>query len=80
MKVKVLKSFVGKYEKDGREIFISAGMNEIIDLPEGVDWLKAGLVEPVKAAPESTTAKAAETATKPKPKRRTRRKPTAKKG
>lgn len=40
MKGKVLKSFV-----DGR--YGSKGMNSIIEIPEGVDWVKAGFVEPI---------------------------------
>ena len=68
MKVRVLKSFVGHYGEDNT--FISAGMNDIIELPEGVDWLRVGLVEVVKAEPESATVEPAEKAAKKPAKKR----------
>jgi len=69
MKVKALKSFggldVGHY---------SAG--QVFDLPDGVDWLEAGLVEAYKEPAEAATAEAPEKAVKPRTTRR--RKTTAK--
>ena len=78
MKVRVLKSFVGHYEEDGQLKPISAGMNDVIELPEGVDWLRVGLVEPVKeegprSGPESAALEPAEKAMKPAAKKKTRR-------
>ena len=78
MKVKVLKSFAGYHGEGADRKFISAGMNDIIELPEGTDWLKAGLVEPVKGEAESAAVKPAETAAKKPAKKRTRRKSTGK--
>jgi hypothetical protein len=44
MKVKVIRSFV--------DIRGSFQEGDIIELPESVDWLNAGFVEPVKAEPK----------------------------
>ena len=63
MKGKVLKSFV-----DG--MYGSKGMGEIIDIPPGVDWVKAGFVEPIEEAPE--------TAVTPKKRRAVRKSPKKK--
>lgn len=69
MKVRVLKSFGG--------VNFRASSGDIIELPEGVDWLRAGLVEPFIEEPEAAAIEPAETATMPKPrKRRTTRKAT----
>ena len=70
MKVKVVRSCAGKYEEDGQLKSISAGMNDIIDLPEGVDWLRVGLVVPLKEAAETGALEPSENAMKPKPKRK----------
>lgn len=45
MKVKALKSFVGRDQR-GNKYRVQEG--EIITLPEGVDWLSTGLVEAVE--------------------------------
>lgn len=63
MQVRVLKSFVGHYGPDNK--FISAGEGQEFELPEGVDWLKAGLVEPVKDQPEKATKAPAANAARP---------------
>jgi hypothetical protein len=58
MKYKVLKSFGGAYYVKGVRITISAGMNDIIDLPAtGHDFEKAGLVE--RVTPKKKAAKKA---------------------
>jgi hypothetical protein len=44
MKVKVIRSFV--------DIRGSFQEGDIIELPESVDWLNAGFVEPVKEEPK----------------------------
>lgn len=79
MKVKVIRSFVGHYEENGQLKSISAGMNDVIDLPEGVDWLRAGFVEPVKEQAESAALQPAENAMKPAVKKRTPRRTSARK-
>ena len=67
MKVRALTSFGGGG--------VHHGMGDVFELPEGVDWLRAGLVEVVKEEPESTAVKPAETATKkPAARKRTTRK------
>ena len=63
MKVKCVRSFVG-HAPNGR--FYSPGMGDEFELPDGVDWLQAGFVVPVKETKQ-------ETATQPKPRRRTSR-------
>ena len=69
MKVKVIRSFVdGKYG--------SKGMNDIIDLPDGVDWLKAGFVIPIEDETETAAIKPPRAAVKKTAKPR---KPRAKK-
>lgn len=57
MKVKVrgLTGFVSTI--DGVKYRVQAG--DELDLPEGADWLKAGLVEQVEAPKKVTTRKAA---------------------
>ena len=49
MLVRAVKSF-GGLGPHGR-IHVSSG--QVFELPEGVDWLKAGLVVPVEGQPES---------------------------
>lgn len=67
MKVKALKSFGGA-SSQGRYHY-SEG--QVFDLPDGADWLKAGLVVAVKEERETAvTPKTAETAVKPKPTRK----------
>lgn len=46
MKVKALISFVG-YDQNRKKIRAEEGQE--FDLPAGVDWLKKGLVEEIKA-------------------------------
>ena len=65
MRVRALKSF-GSSQYGHK----SAGME--FDLPPGVDWLRAGLVEAVE--PETATMEAAETAVKLAARRRTKKK------
>jgi hypothetical protein len=50
-KVKVLKSFVA-ITPDGK---VRASAGDIIDMPEGVDWLPAGFVELVETEEEPST-------------------------
>ena len=59
MKVKALKSF-GGINKGGR-VHHSAG--DIFELPDGVDWLRAGLVEKVPVKRRTATRKPKEKAT-----------------
>lgn len=70
MRVIALKAFGGTEHG-------SFSQGQVFDLPDGVDWLEAGLVRPVKAEPESATVEAEEKAVKPRTKRR--RKTIAKK-
>lgn len=63
MKVRAITSFVGHYGPDRNTIVASAGME--FTLPDGVDWLKAGLVEAVKAEPEKATKAPAANAARP---------------
>jgi hypothetical protein len=73
MLVRAVKSFGGS--KYGHK---PAG--SVFELPEGVDWLQAGLVEPVEQEIETASVEAPETAVKPKAKRRvTKRKGAVKK-
>jgi hypothetical protein len=48
MRVRALTSFVGRV--DGRKYIVKAG--DVLTLPEGADWLRAGLVEAAEPAPE----------------------------
>jgi len=53
MKYKVIKSFVGHYYDldTGQKIQVSAGMGEIIDVPQyQTDWENAGLMQPLESA------------------------------
>lgn len=56
MKVRALKSFGGRigHFPEG----------SVFDLPDGVDWLEAGLVEPVVEKPETADSKAVKRAVK----------------
>lgn len=68
MKVRAVKSFAGRG--------VSHGAGDIFELPENVDWLQAGLVEPVEEAKKTATAEPdGETAA---PKKTTRRRRTTK--
>lgn len=58
MKVKVLNSF-------SDSVHGTKAQGDVIDLPDGVDWLRAGLVEPLPE-PEPTPEAPAE----PKPARK----------
>jgi hypothetical protein len=68
MKVRALTTFGGA-NKTGR-IHVSAG--DVFELPDGVDWLKAGLVELVDEPleRETATAEPVENAAMPKTRRR----------
>lgn len=55
MKVKAVKSFAGT---DGDGNPVSIGMGDVFELPEGVDWLQAGLVVPVVVRAEEKAEKA----------------------
>lgn len=66
MRVKAVKSF-GGVTSEGR-YHISEG--EEFELPEGVDWLRAGLVVPVKAAVETAAIEPPEKAVRPKARKR----------
>ncbi len=59
MKAKALKGFTGWI--GGNSISVSEG--QIVDVPAGTDWVKAGLVEPLPGeVEERPTKKAPETA------------------
>lgn len=60
MRVKALKGFVATI--DGTKYRVQEG--DELTLPEGADWLQAGLVAAVKAEAETATVKAPETAVK----------------
>ena len=51
MKVLVLRSFAGKFE--GVSHVHSEG--DEFDMPDGTDWIKAGLVKPVRGASTKST-------------------------
>ena len=63
MKVIALKSFGGTE-------YGSYSTGDIFELPEGVDWLKAGLVRPLEVEAETATAEPVEKAVKPRARRR----------
>ena len=67
MKYKVLISFAGHYDYKGEEIPISAGMNEVIDIPKNKGFEAAGLIEPVKKP-----ARKREAAARPAPTKRSK--------
>lgn len=68
MKVKAIRSFVGK-GPDG--IKYRAAVGDILELPDWSDWIRAGLVVPVEDdAPETAATQPAETAAKPKARKR----------
>lgn len=46
MKGKVIKSFAGRDAQGNR---VSYGQGDVIEIPPGVDWVKAGLIEPIQA-------------------------------
>jgi hypothetical protein len=74
MRVIAKKSFVASVG----EQMIRASEGDELELPEGVDWLNAGLVEPVRGkAPESAMVAPPEKAVKLKA---MRKKPAAEKG
>lgn len=51
MKVRAVIGFVGIVAGQSR----SVRDGEVFDLPDGVDWLKAGFVVPVLPAPETAS-------------------------
>lgn len=68
MKVRAIRSFVGK-GPDGIKYRHEEG--NIFELPEGSDWIRAGLVVPVEdEGPETAATQPAETAVKPKARKR----------
>ena len=82
MIVRCLKSFAGRDAAGNR---VSYGMGDVFELPEGVDWLRVGLVEivieeergragtPAPTAAETATAEpAGETTARAKTVRRKR--------
>lgn len=59
MRVRALTSFAGSG--------FSVGMGDEFDLPEGVDWLRAGFVEVIpEPAPEKAVAEMPEKAIRPR--------------
>ncbi len=60
MMVKALNSFVGSV--NGAKYRVAAG--DVLELPDGADWLRAGLVE-VVAEPEAVEVVAEPEAVKP---------------
>ena len=67
MKVRALTSFGGS-----RYGHVPEG--HVFDLPAGVDWLQAGLVEPVGETLETASLEAPEKAVKPRARRKTAKK------
>ena len=72
MKVVALKGFSGMLE--GRPFSVSEG--EELELPEGVDWLNAGLVVAVKEEFETAAKATPEKAVKPAARKRTTKRRT----
>ncbi len=70
MRVRALASFVARI--DGQSVSVRAG--QLIDLPAGADWLRAGLVAPAPddlAGPETASVQAGgETAALPRARRK----------
>jgi len=64
MRVRALTSFAGNG--------VSVGMGDEFELPDGVDWLWAGLVEVIEPEQEAAVAEMPEKAVKPKPRGRKR--------
>jgi hypothetical protein len=64
MRVKAVISFVSRIE--GQSYRVEEGQE--VDMPDGADWMTAGLVVPSKAKQERATKKPAETRAKRKPK------------
>lgn len=60
MQVKARISFVSTI--DGKKYRVQAG--DELELPDGADWLRAGLVTAVKAQAETASVKPPETAVK----------------
>lgn len=54
MRVRVIKAFVARV--DGNTFRGTEGQE--IELPKGVDWLKAGFVEPVESKETATSKRA----------------------
>ena len=48
MEVRVIKGFVGHYFEDGERKQINKKAGDVFELPSDVDWLNAGLVEPIE--------------------------------
>lgn len=63
MKVRAVKSFGGSQ-------YGHRAAGSVFDLPDGVDWLEAGLVVPVEPEIETAAMEAPEKAVKPKPKKK----------
>jgi hypothetical protein len=65
MRVKAINSFVGRHA--GRKYIVKSG--DVLELPAGADWLRAGLVvaiENVDLESEETPAAAEKPARKPR--------------
>ena len=71
MKVKALTTFGGT-DAIGNHVHVSAG--DVFELPPGVDWINAGLVEPITPEPEAAVVQVPRRAVRKKPKRRVRKK------
>lgn len=71
MRVRAVRSFVARLS-DGRTFRAVAG--DEFELPGGVDWLRAGLVEEVADGPESAALEPGEKAVKPAPKKKQQQK------
>lgn len=60
MRVKVLVSFSDQYYR------VKAEQGQILSMPPGADWIKAGLVEAIEQPKTTRTKRKPRTATKPK--------------
>ena len=68
MKVRALTSFGGTYARGNH---VHYGKGDKFELPTGVDWLNAGLVEAIETQPEAAVVKPPRKAVRRKPKRKT---------
>jgi len=63
MRVQAKKNFAAQVPGLGR---FRAEVGDEFDLPAGVDWVEAGLVEPVSREPETAAVKPGENAMRPR--------------
>lgn len=67
MRVKVIRAFVAKHDNKR----YAGNVGQILEMPEGADWIRAKFVEPVidAVAAETAAIEPTETAAKPKAKK-----------